>query len=291
MSKKKTSNYSKKRVVNKKVLDGVDLKVEAVKDFDEAIKNIRKDILEDEIRNGKENKENIKSNDINDKIQSIVSILFTIVIFLLILVLIFVLYNKFLKKEEKIDKEKVCSEYIKKNYHIDNTKILDFIKENRFIIYNIEEFDNSNIDSKAINDFSKFIIWNSDSEYSICSDHEYCLDTKKEMDYDTLKENLKYYFNLESFNLIFDYDFKSDDTTRLFINNDKVILTFKSMQYETFKHDIVDTRIDEDNIYIIFAISRKISDDNYVYTGYKNLELKYTKDKFIIKNIKTTITQ
>ena len=286
---KNNKNNKKKKNKIKKVLDGVDLKVETVKKND-ANKNIQKDKLKNEIKNTKEEIHEIKNNDINDKIQSIISIMFTVVIFLLILVLIFVLYNKYLKKDN-IDKDKICSEYIKKDYNIDTNKVLEYIKDNRYIIYNIEDFDNDNINTKAINDFSKFIIWNSDTEYSICDDHEYCLDTKKEMDYDGLKDNLKNYFNLDTFNLIFDYDFNDNDTTRLFINDNKVVLTFKGMEYETFKHDIVDTRIDENTIYIIFALSRRINDNDFTYVGYKNLVLKNNDDKFIIQSIKTTITK
>jgi len=280
MANKSNKNNKKKKV--KKQVDKDNLKIEKVN-------NINKKVSKEKINN-KNNSLNI-TNDINDKIQSIVSILFTIVIFALILVLIFVLYNKFLKNENNYDKNKICSEYIKKDYNINKSDILEYIKDNRYIIYNIEEFNSKNIDKNTINNFSKYIIWNSEEEYSLCDNHEYCLDTKKEMDYNSLKEKLLYYFNLKSLNLVFDYNFNNDDTTRLYINNDKVILTFKNMLYETYKHDIVDLRIDENNIYIIFALSRKINDSNYVYTGYKNLILEYDNNKFIIKSIKTTIIQ
>ena len=273
---KNNMKKGKKKNNNKKILDGVDVK-----------KNINENIKEDEIIN---NIKDNKINDLNDKIQSIVSILFTIVIFLLILVLIFVLYNKFLKKNN-IDKEKVCSEYIEKNYNINKEDIINYIIENRHIIYNIMEFDNKNIDRNTINDFSRFIIWNSDSEYTRCDNHEYCLDTKKEIEYDILKNNLIKYFNLDSLNLVFDYNFNENDATRLFIDDNKVVLTFKNMEYITLKHDIVDIRIKEKNIYIIFALSNKIDDNIYNYVGYKNLELEYNNSSFIIKNIKTNINE
>ena len=258
---------------NKKVLDGVNLvkkeKIDLVKKND----NIKKD-------------DETKNKTVNDIIQNTVSILFTIVIFILILVLIFVLYNKFLKKEE-INKEEVCSEYIKKDINIKEEDIINYIIGNRYIIYNINEFDSSKIDSKTINEFAKYIIWNSDSEYSVCQDNDYCLDTKKEIDYDSLKEQLEYFFNLNSFNFVFNYEFKDDDVTRLFVSNNKVILTFKNMEYETFKHEIVDTRIDENNIYIIFALAKRVENDVYSYSGYKKLHMVLENNNIIIKDIKT----
>ena len=276
---------------------------ETSKDFDTLIKDIRKDIVEDELKLGKkelnkEHEKKIKSNlkseikenvNINDKIQSVVSILFTIVIFILMLFLIIVLYNQYLKKDKEIDLEEVCSSYIKHDLDIKDSEIIDYIKDNRYIIYNINEYDSSNIDHETINNFSRFIIWNSDLEYSLCNDLEYCLDTKKEMDYDTLKEQLKYYFNLDSLNLIFDYNFSESDATRLFIHDDKVILTFKGMEYTTLKHDIVDIRVEENKIYVIFALSKKIDNSNYAYTGSKKMELEYINNKFILKSINTVI--
>ena len=260
-----------------------------VKDFDKVMKKIRQDIVDSEIENGKKNETIEKSNNINDKIQSFISVLFTVVIFLLILILIFVLYNKFLKKEPEINKEEVCSEYIKKDYNINLDTVREFIINNRYIIYNIQEFDNSKIDTDTINNFSKYIIWNNDSEYSYCDNNEYCLDTKKEIDYNTLKKELLAFFNLDSLNLVFDYNFTDDDTTRLFLDNDKVILTFKNMEYETFKHNIVDIRVDEDNIYIIFAMSKRIDENNFSYIGSKRLNLIYKDNNFIIKKIETNI--
>ena len=269
---KKTSNKKQK----KKVLNGINLN--------------KKNKLEKSNYDTNMKNNYISNNNINDKIQSIVSILFTIVIFILILFLIFVIYNKFLKKKEEINKSEICKEYIKKDYNIKQDDINNYIRDNRYILYNINEFDNSNISKDTINEFSRYIIWNSDSEYSICNEYDYCLDTKKEMDYNTLKEKLLYYFNLESLNLIFDYsNFNENDVTRLFIESDKVILTFKGMEYITLKHDIVDTRIDEDRIYIIFSLSKKINDNIFSYTGYKNLELQYKDNNFIIKSIKTHI--
>jgi len=290
MSKKrrKTNN---KNTGEKKRLDGIDVETkEEVKDFDKVIKDIRDDIVEEEMKLGKnETIKNDTPSDINDKIQSFISILFTIVIFMLILILIFVLYNKFLNDEEEINKEEVCQEYIKKDYNIKNDDVIGYIIDNRFIIYNVNSFDNSKIDTETINNFSRFIIWNSDSEYSVCDTNEYCLDTKKEIDYNTLKSELENYFNLDSLNLVFDYNFTDNDTTRLFLNDDKVILTFKNMEYETLKHDIVDIRVDEENIYIIFALSKRIDETNFSYVGSKKLNLLYQDSKFIIKSIETNI--
>lgn len=287
MRKKKNTKNTKK-IHDKKILDGVDLinNKENVKDFDKVITEIRKDIIDEELLKGKnESKENI---DINSKIQSVISIMFTFVIFVLILVLIFVLYNNYLKKNKDYDVEKICQDYIKEDYNIKDDDIINYIKNNRHIIYNISEFDINNIDNDTINEFSKYIIWNSDSEYSICSESEYCLDTKKEINYDELKEELINYFDLDSLNLIFDYNFIDSDITRLFIDNDKVILTFKGMEYETFKHDIVDINIDSDNIDIIFALSKRKNDD-YIYIGSKRVGLKYKNSKFYIKSIKSNI--
>ena len=295
MSSKKRKNYNKKEATKKKILDGIDVPVtsdnkEEVKDFNKVIEDIRQDVRDEEFKKGKQEQvEEVKKADINDQIQSAVSILFTIVIFALILVLIFVLYNNFLKKDEETPKEEVCSEYIKKDYDINIDDVREFIIDNRYIIYNINEFDNTKIDTNTINNFSKFIIWNSDSEYSECVDNEYCLDTKKEIDYNTLKNELLKFFDLNSLNLVFDYNFTDDDTTRLFLNNDKVILTFKNMEYETFKHDIVDIRVDEDNIYIIFALSKRFNESNFSYVGSKKLNLLYKDNKFVIKSIETSV--
>ena len=61
------------------------------------------------------------------------------------------------------------------------------------------------------------------------------------------------------------------------------------MEYETFKHDIVDIRVEEDNIYIIFALSRRIDDNNFSYIGSKRLNIIVKENKYIIKNIQTYI--
>jgi len=229
-------------------------------------------------------KKNNKIKRINDRIQSVTSIIYTIIIIVLFIFLIFVIYQKFFKPKEEINKEEVCSDFIKKDYHIDDNSIIEFIKNNRHIIYNIDKFDRDNINKDTINLFSKFIIWNSDSEYQLCDNEEFCLDTKKEIEYDELKEKLQNYFTVDYLNLIFNYNFKEDDTTRLYLKDNKVILTFKNMQYETYKHDIVDISIDEENIDIIFALSKK-NNDIYEYIGSKRVRLIYSDDNYIIDNI------
>ena len=318
-----SSNYKRKyKDLNskKKILDDFDSKKintkqnEVQKDFDAVLKEIKKDIIEEEFNSGKEKEKKInnidntnrdknieklpemvidnsqKINDINNKIQSVVSVLFTIVIFILIVLLIIILYDKYLKKEKDVNLDEICNSYIKTNIEVSNEEIFNYIKENRHIIYNIEDYSDSNINNKTINEFSKFIIWNNDTEYTICDDSEYCLDTKKEMEYELLKEELEKYFDIDTLNLIVDYDFNNNDTTRLYLNNEKVVLTFKNMEYSTFKHDIVDIRIDENKVYVIFALSKMIDNsNNYAYTGYKNLELEYSDNKFIIKNIKINL--
>ena len=310
-----SSNYRKK-TKKKRVLDGVELNkkknVSETKDFDTLIKEIRKDIIEDELKEGKKitnkeknnkqlNKENKtkkehvkkkgtnEENNIHDTIQSIISILFTIVIFILILVLIIILYNKYLKKDKDIDLDNLCSSYIKKDLVLDQEDIINYVINSRHIIYNIDEYDSSNITNKTINEFSKFIIWDSESEYSYCDDSEYCLDTKKEINYNILKNELEYYLNIDNLNLAFDYNFEDSDITRLYKSEDKVVLTFKSMEYSTLKHDIVDIRIEENRIYIIFALSKKIDDINYAYTGSKKVELEYTNNNYILKMINTKL--
>ena len=48
--------------------------------------------------------------------------------------------------------------------------------------------------------------------------------------------------------------------------------------------------IDEDEVKVIFALSKRIPNTElYSYVGYKNLELKYIDNRFVIKNIKTSL--
>ena len=238
----------------------------------------------------KKNKKIVKKETTNDKIQSVVSILFTVIIIILLIILVFVLYNRYFKKQDKINVEEVCSDYIKKDYNISEESIINYIKDNRHIIYNIDLYDSNNIEHDIINLFSKYIIWNSDSEYQECLNEEYCLDTKKEMEFNDLTNELLKYFNLDYLNVTFDYNFTDSDTTRLYIKENKVILTFKNMQYETLKHDIIDINIDSNKVNIIFALSKKI-DNNYIYIGSKRISLEYNDitNDFNLKNIITKL--
>ena len=56
---------------------------------------------------------------------------------------------------------------------------------------------------------------------------------------------------------------------------------------QTYKHDFVDVLIDEDNIRVIMALSKKIDDSNYSYLGYKTVNLKYFNNNFVINSIET----
>ena len=293
-------NKNTKDVHKKKILDGIDVvKENNLNDenknvnFDDIIKNIRKDIIEEELQKGKEIKEEKRKENtanINDKIQSFISILFTIIIFIAMILLIIVLYNNYIKKDNnnEIDKEKICSEYIKKDYNIKEDEIISFVRNTRSILYNIEEFERDKITNQDLLNISKYIIWGSDQEYLECNNEENCLDTKKEFNYHELERLLKEYLNLEDINLIFYNEFMDDDKTRLYLNQDKVILTFKEMEIETYKHDIVDINIDENNIIVIYALSEKIN-NYYNYIGSKKVYLKYINNKFIIDKIKTNI--
>ena len=117
-------------------------------------------------------KKNNKMSEINDKIQSTVSVFYTIIIFVMIIILLFVVYNQFLKKKEKINIEKVCSDYIKKNYDIKENDIINYIRDNRHIIYNIDTFNIKNINSETINNFTKYIIWNNETDYTLCENDD-----------------------------------------------------------------------------------------------------------------------
>lgn len=291
---KRKNSSNKKKVHEKKVLDGVDINKKNSKNFDQIIKDIRNDDIKLEFEKGKKQKNIIEekkvNENINEKIQSFISILFTIIIFILLVFIIFVIYNNYIKKDDKINTSEVCKDYIKKDYNIKENDILDYIKENRNIIYNISNFNIDNTTNDDLLSFSKFIIWNSDSEYLYCEESEInCLDTKKEMTYDELINNLSNYFDIEKINIIFPTIFDDKDTIRIYKEDDNVILTFKKMEYTTLKHDIVDVRIDEDNIDIIFALSKKI-DNIYSYTGSKKLSLKFNNDNFKINKIVTNIS-
>ena len=85
-------------------------------------------------------------------------------------------------------------------------------------------------------------------------------------------------------------DYKDDDKTRLYIDNDKVVLTFSEFEYQTLTHNIVDIDIKEDKVNVTFALEELVPNTNiYKYVGYKTLELKYHDKNFSIENIKTSL--
>ena len=109
------------------------------------------------------------------------------------------------------------------------------------------------------------------------------------MDSKTLHKYMKTYLN-KDVSLIYDYKFTDNDITRIYLDNDKVILTFKNMEVESFKHNIIDIRNNQGNIEVIFALSKHIN-DVYSYIGYKKLTLKYLDNRFIISKIESTILE
>lgn len=286
MSKKR--NNKKKITNHKKVLSEYNVQTP-----NDELKKIHEDIITEELIKGKELNKHIETNkvNINDTIQSTISIMFTIVIFILLMLLIFILYDKFLKNknDNSCNKEQICQEYIKKDYKINEDDVKNYIINNRNIIYNINSFNLNKISNSDILEFSKYIVWNSESEYSYCLEDDVCLSTKKEMDYQELIKKLKDYFNIDNLNFEFDNNYTSEDIIRLYLKDDKVILTFKQMEFETFKHDIVDIRIDSNNIYIIFALAKRIDDSNFSYVGSKKVKLVYQDSKFFIDTISTNI--
>ena len=275
---KKRKKKSIKKVTNlennqksKKVLDGVDLV------------NYQKDKTQEESK-----------LNLNEHIQTFISILFTIIIFIALILLIVVLYNNYLKKDEKIecDELEVCKSYIKKDYGIKEEEVSNFTKNLRGIIYNIEKFDNEKVTNTVLLNLATYFIWGSEGEYLLCDNtlDPNCLVTKKEMDFIELEKYFKKYLNSEEVKLEFNNNFQEDDETRIYQIDNKVILTFSEFEYETLKHDIIDIEIDEDEVKVIFALSKRIPNTElYSYVGYKNLELKYIDNRFVIKNIKTSL--
>lgn len=290
---KKRKKKSIKKVTNlennqksKKVLDGVDL-VNYQKD------NIKEETKEDINLKKDKTQEESKLN-LNEHIQTFISILFTIIIFIALILLIVVLYNNYLKKDEKIecDELEVCQNYIKKDYGIKEEEVSNFTKNLRGIIYNIEKFDNEKVTNTDLLNLATYFIWGSEGEYLLCDNtlDPNCLVTKKEMDFIELEKYFKKYLNSEEVKLEFNNNFQEDDETRIYQIDNKVILTFSEFEYETLKHDIIDIEIDEDEVKVIFALSKRIPNTElYSYVGYKNLELKYIDNRFVIKNIKTSL--
>lgn len=262
----------KKHNKNKKVLNGIDLINNNKNSEEETNLDLKQDTTK-------------KSNyNINEKIQSFISILFTIIIFSALILLVITLYKNNSNNSNSYDEKKLCEEYIKKDYNIDKDEVINFIKVNRGIFYNLNDFKNTN---NYLNKFITYYIWSLDSEYLECDDDN-CLSTKKEI----LKENLKVAINnyLGKTIDVFEFpdNFTDDDKMRLYQSDDKVILTFKEFSYQSYKHDFIDVLIDEDNIRVILALS-ELKDNNYTYIGYKNIYLKYKNNKFIIDSIETTL--
>ena len=277
MSKKK-----KKKNKNKKVLNGIDL----VNNKEEL--EIKK-IYEKENIISKSDNDIKKDSSINDKIQSFISILFTIIIFLALILLIIVLYNNYLKKEEvKCDVNKVCQDYIKKDYKIKEDDVVKFIKLNRGIFYSFDNLDAKNIKSEELTNFIVYYLLSLDTDYLECDqDDSRCLISKKEISYNELKEILKKYLNIDNFQVAYTYEFNDTDTIRLYQDGDKIVLSVGEIMLQTYKHDFVDVLIDEDNIRVIMALSKKIDDSNYSYLGYKTINLKYFHNNFVINSIET----
>lgn len=277
--KKKTKKVNnKQKLENKKILDGVDL---ITKENNEKDSNITDKVIEK-----KKDNENI-----NEHIQSFVSLLFTVIIFLAFILLIIVLYNNYLKKDNnKCDVSKVCQDYIEKDYNISRDLITKFIKDTRVILYNIDSFDINNYNNDNLLNLATYFIWGNNSEYLECNkeNDNNCLVTKKEIDLSTLKKYFKKYLNIKKLDIKFNNSFQDDDSIRLYLQNDKVILTFQEFEYETPKHDIVDINVSEDEINIIFALSKKM--DTYCsYIGYKKIKLRYIDEYFVIEKIDTTL--
>ena len=255
-------------------------------------------IKEEKIINplNKEENNNFKNNsqNYNEKIQSFISILFTIIIFIALILLIIVLYNNYLKKDEdndlKINKEEVCQEYIKKDYGIKKEEVLNFIKLNRGVFYSLDNFNNQNLTNQDLLSFITYYIWSSDLPYNKCLEDEECLVSKKEIELVKLKKILKQYLNYEK-EIKFNNNFQEDDNLRLYLKDQKVILTFKEFMFQTYRHDFIETLIDEDNIKVIMALSKKIDNTNYSYLGYKTIRLKYLDNHFVITSIETNFSK
>ena len=274
--KKNSKNKSKNKKTNKKEV------------LDKELRNLRQESVNLEFKNNKKEEVVIVDN-IHEKIQSFISILFTIIVFILLIFLIIVIYNNYLKPKN-INKEEVCKEFIKKDYNIDKESINNYIKDNRYILYNLDSFDKNNITSIDILEFTKYIIWNSEIDYQLCDEDERCLVTKKEMDYDELIDKLKIFIDKDKINL--DYTKQDNQDIYLYQQDNKVILTFNEFNYETLKHEIVDILIDENYITIYFALSKNISNsDYYNYVGSKKVLLKYENNKFILEKIENNLNK
>ena len=232
----------------------------------------------------------VNDNSVSDKIQSFISILFTVIIFIALILLIWVLYTTYMKEKKSCDKDLLCTPLIKEDIRINEEEITNFIKELRAIIYNLDTL-NSSLSKEEIQYLITYFIWGSDKEYQLCEGEEYCLVTKKEMEKEKVNEFFQNYFNIKDLNYdFFTNQFTDEDRIRLYMKDDKIILTFSEFSYETYKHEIVDISSDSQNIKVIFALSEKIMDtDYYNYVGSKTILLNYTDNRLILEEIKTSL--
>ena len=306
MSKKKKkyyynekNNYLKNKVDNdksKKILDGVDLISKEENSLnEEKMQDVK--LLSEEEKSKEEEQENLNTNlpknkTVNDHIQSFVSILFTIIIFVALILLIFVLYNNYLKEDKNLecDTATVCQDYIKKDYGLKEEDVLNFIKDSRSFLYNIYQIDTNNLKNNDLIQFATYYIWGLEGDYILCEEgEENCLVSKKEISFTDLKTAFKKYLNIDNLNITFNSNFQENDRVRLFLRDDTVVLTFSEFSYQTLKHDVVDVRIDSDEVTVIFALSRRFDETNYSYTGSKKMILKYVDNRFVIQEITTNL--
>lgn len=302
--KKKVSNNDTKKVPIIKFESLSDnLKPSKIKDEDNKIKKARESKKKEEVKEVKEVKEETKpeviennsnsSNNLNEQIQSFVSILFTVVIFIALVLLIIILYNNYFKKEKEIDYNKVCSDFIEKDYGITRDMITNFVRNGRAIIYNYDNFEKSKLTNDDLIKFASYFIWSEDLEYEECSDDDSrCLVSKMEMDINTLKDQFKNYLDIKDVKIEYPTEFSDDDKTRLYQDGDKVVLTFSEFEYQSLRHNIVATNIKEDKVIVTFALEKLVDDTNiYSYVGYKTVELKYHDKNFSIESIKTNLKE
>lgn len=300
-NKKKNRSYQNKNTKKgKKVLENYDntlkknnKKAREKKQIpDKLLKEIRNEIVNKEFEMGKSDSVPEFKTEINihEKIQSFISILFTIIVFILLLFLIMVIYNNYLKPKKEIDVEEVCKDYIKKDYNIKEESILNYIKEKRSILYNLDNFDREHLTNENLLTISKFIIWDSSSDYELCDEEEICLVTKKEIAYEELMEQIKEFLKKE--NLTLDLTIEQNDKIRLYQRDDKVVLTFSEFEFESLKHEMVDILVEEDMITVYFALSEKIPNTNYYnYVGSKKMILRYQDNQFVLSKMETNIKE
>ena len=303
-SEKKTANKKSKTVKEPKTIkekkevtsktETKNNKTKTVKKDDKNTENKSKknDDLLKKKTNSKNNsiKNKVTTVELNEKIQSIVSILFTVVIFIALFFLIFVLYNNYLKPKDK-NLDKICKDYLPKDYNINHEMIDNFIKNARSVIYNFDDFELKNITDDEIRSFATYLIWGKAEEYVVCDDSDpKCLTTHMEMPYSELKKLFKNYLDIDDVKINFQNNYNDDDEIRLYQEGDKVVLSFSEFVYQSYIHNLVYEDIKEDKVTLVFALLNTIDDTtNYKYIGYKTITLKYKNKNFIIENIKTSL--